>query len=71
MEENKSPLSEHFATYKQYKDDTKSIAGWLAKNALRCGYEIPASAALKTSKLKGKARKQAKASVTGGSKYTM
>lgn len=73
-----SPLGDNFTTYRQYKDDTESIAGWLAKNALRCGYKIPTAAGPAshppTARLKGKARKEArgaaKASSTGP-RYTI
>lgn len=71
MEETKVPLGEHFATYKQYKDDTDSIAGWLTRNALRCGFKIPTTPVTKTSRLKGKARKDAKAASPTGPKYVM
>lgn len=82
MERTPPSLGDHFTTYKQYKDDTDSIAGWLAKNALRCGYKIPTAAGPAsqppTTRLKGKARKEAreavkapaKASATGP-KYTI
>lgn len=83
MERTASSLSDNFTTYKQYKDDTDSIAGWLAKNALRCGYKILTTTASPTSqpattRLKWKARKEArdatkapaKASSTGP-KYTI
>jgi hypothetical protein len=26
--------------YKQYKEDTEFVAGWLAEMSLRCGYEL-------------------------------
>jgi hypothetical protein len=26
--------------YKQYKEDTEFVAGWLAETSLRCGYEL-------------------------------
>ncbi|KAH9909765.1 hypothetical protein F4778DRAFT_13067 [Xylariomycetidae sp. FL2044] len=59
------------ATYKQYKHDTESIAGWLAKHAIACGYQIstPAStvAQSSTKRLKGKARKQARENPTAAS----
>jgi hypothetical protein len=37
--EAKLPFGGHIAAYKQYKADTESIAGWLAVNAAKCGYE--------------------------------
>ncbi|KAI2779910.1 hypothetical protein F4815DRAFT_163251 [Daldinia loculata] len=57
-----------FSTYKQYKEDTETIAGWLAYNSRRCGHQIdeptPASPAgvlsAPSKRLKGKARKQAR-----------
>ncbi|KAI4861932.1 hypothetical protein F4820DRAFT_41118 [Hypoxylon rubiginosum] len=56
---------ERFSTYKQYKEDTEAIAGWLAYNSRRCGYQIdgplpPGPANAPSSRLKGKARKQAR-----------
>jgi hypothetical protein len=48
--------------YKQYKEDTEFVAGWLAEESLRCGYELTTVRAAPTQKstgrLKGKARKQ-------------
>ncbi|KAI0849444.1 hypothetical protein F5Y00DRAFT_269426 [Daldinia vernicosa] len=57
-----------FSTYKQYKEDTETIAGWLAYNFRRCGHQIdeptPASSTgvltAPSRRLKGKARKQAR-----------
>lgn len=68
MDEARSPLGDQFTTYRQYKADTDSIAGWLVKNALRCGLKISAPAP--TTRLKGKARKQARDAATNGS-YTI
>ncbi|XXH01861.1 hypothetical protein Hte_008223 [Hypoxylon texense] len=56
---------ERFSTYKQYKEDTEAIAGWLAYNSRRCGYQLdgplpPGPAVAPSSRLKGKARKQAR-----------
>ncbi|KAH7095776.1 hypothetical protein FB567DRAFT_39657 [Paraphoma chrysanthemicola] len=54
--------------YRQYKEDTEFIAGWLAKESLKCGYELstmgdqPQKA---PRRLKGKARKQARDSSAG------
>lgn len=60
--------SELISTYKQYKADTETIAGWLAETSLRCGGHIsPAPAAAPTStRLKGEARKQAKEAAKTG-----
>ncbi|CAJ2501692.1 Uu.00g045450.m01.CDS01 [Anthostomella pinea] len=61
-----SLAADHAATYRQYKEDTESIAGWLALNSLKCGYIVaePASSAsaspTPSTRLKGKARKQAR-----------
>jgi hypothetical protein len=48
--------------YKQYNEDTEFVAGWLAEESLRCGYELTTVRAAPTQKstgrLKGKARKQ-------------
>jgi hypothetical protein len=63
MDEVRSTLGEHYTTYKQYKADTNSVAGWLAQNALRCGLKIsvPASTTpAPATRLKGKARKLAR-----------
>lgn len=57
------------SSYQQYKQDTDAIAAWLASTARRCGYPVdllqPASAKdqppPRSRRLKGKARKQAKA----------
>lgn len=53
-------FSDNFTTYKQYKEDIESIAGWLAQHALRCGYKITTTAAQASGplsvRLKGKAR---------------
>lgn len=27
-------------TYKQYKEDTAFIAGWLVEESIKCGYEL-------------------------------
>ena len=47
--------------YKQYKDDTELIAGWLAEESLKCGYDLTTNRGPVhnvTGRLKGKARKQ-------------
>ncbi|VUC22349.1 unnamed protein product [Clonostachys rosea] len=56
--------------YRQYKEDTDSVAAWLASTAKSCGYPADllaspswdAPQAKKSTRLKGKQRKQAKAS---------
>ncbi|KAI1773199.1 hypothetical protein F4818DRAFT_423539 [Hypoxylon cercidicola] len=63
---------ERFSTYKQYKEDTEAIAGWLAYNSRRCGYPLDGPLAAGPSntpstRLKGNARKQAR---VAGSKPT-
>ena len=57
-----SPPTEILTTYRQYKRDTESIAGWLADNALKCGFKLAGAATASGPRLKGKARKQAQAS---------
>lgn len=63
---NRPPLSDFIVKYRQYKDDTLKISSWLAENALKCGFDIKASAAASDaakvvgSRLKGKDRKKAK-----------
>ncbi|KAI1081969.1 hypothetical protein F5B20DRAFT_588088 [Whalleya microplaca] len=55
---------DHFAAYKQYKEDTENIAGWLAFNSLQCRCQIDQSPPSSTTttgpskRLKGKARTQ-------------
>ncbi|KAI1126901.1 hypothetical protein F5Y10DRAFT_293264 [Nemania abortiva] len=57
-------LANKLTTYKQYKEDTESIAGWLARNATRCGYRVAdVLPSTSTGRLKGKARKQARDAV--------
>ncbi|KAK6952779.1 hypothetical protein Daesc_005073 [Daldinia eschscholtzii] len=56
-----------FSTYRQYKEDTEKIAGWLVYNARKCGYRIDEYIAesstdvltVPSKRLKGKARKRA------------
>ncbi|KAI0006514.1 hypothetical protein F4779DRAFT_596171 [Xylariaceae sp. FL0662B] len=74
---------DRFVTYKQYKEDTETIAGWLARNALRCGYQIgqPLSSNpsnVSSARPKGKARKLARdkeksvsAKLSSGPTYTI
>lgn len=48
-------------SYKQYKEDTTFIAGWLAEKSIKCGYELTTVGQKShkvTGRLKGKARKQ-------------
>ncbi len=87
MDTSGSLLKGRFVTYKQYKDDTESIAGWLAQNAARCGYEATVATAssiispVSGPRLKGKARKQAReatkaaqgppAGTSNGQKYSI
>jgi hypothetical protein len=59
-------------SYKQYKDDTNSIATWLAITAKQCGYSADLldnkstpQRAPASQRLKGKARKQARESGAG------
>lgn len=54
-----SPPGELLATYKQYKKDTESIAGWLAENATKRGFKLQ-NTPTTSGRLKGKARKQAR-----------
>ncbi|KAE8354727.1 hypothetical protein BDV28DRAFT_130402 [Aspergillus coremiiformis] len=51
------------SSYLQYKEDTNSVASWLATTAKKCGYPVNSSSAAgtPTGRLKGKARKAAKA----------
>lgn len=47
--------------YKQYKDDTEFVAGWLAEESLKCGYVLATlgdQPPKGPGRLKGKARKQ-------------
>ncbi|KAI1760162.1 hypothetical protein GGR53DRAFT_96820 [Hypoxylon sp. FL1150] len=53
------------STYRQYKEDTETIAGWLAHQSRKCGYQPPEAPPAvpdkpPSSRLKGKARKQAR-----------
>lgn len=54
--------------YRQYKEDTDSVAAWLASTAKSCGYPADLLTSpwdapqAKSNRLKGKQRKQAKAS---------
>ncbi|KAK6070962.1 hypothetical protein SCUP515_08179 [Seiridium cupressi] len=54
-------LSDVLFKYRQYKDDTESIAGWLAENAIKCGFEVNSEAPTvpSTTRTKGNIRKQA------------
>lgn len=45
--------------YKQYKQDTETVAGWLAEKAAGCGYK-PSMPSTSEPKLKGRARKLAR-----------
>ncbi|KAK6825364.1 hypothetical protein PG987_012858 [Apiospora arundinis] len=56
-----SPPTEILTTYRQYKRDTESVAGWLAKNAVQCGFMLAGAVTDSGPRLKGKARKQARA----------
>lgn len=58
-------------TYKEYKEDTASIAGWLAANAVKVGYKILSPIPQGGTRLKGKARKEAKAKGGKASPYTI
>lgn len=57
------------SVYQQYKDDTNAVAAWLASTAKSCGYppdllsgsSSQATGPERSKRLKGKARKQAKA----------
>lgn len=55
------------SVYQQYKDDTNAVAAWLASTAKSCGYPADllsggqATGPERSKRLKGKARKQAKA----------
>lgn len=53
------PLVDLIANYCQYKDDTEYIAGWLADNALQCGFEVQ-------KKAKGKGKGKGKSKGRGG-----
>lgn len=57
MTTNQLPSIDLLSTYKQYKADTESIAGWLTETSIKCGYELPLPP---SGRLKGKARKEAK-----------
>lgn len=61
-------LANKLTTYKQYKEDTESIAGWLAQNAVRCGYRVTDVLPPTATRLKGKARKQARDAVKAKAK---
>ena len=64
------------STYKTYKQDTNAIATWLATKAKQCGYSADllgqdkagtsSQAAPSSTRLKGRARKQAKNAATKG-----
>ncbi|KAK8862609.1 hypothetical protein PGQ11_008844 [Apiospora arundinis] len=56
-----SPPTEILTTYRQYKRDTESVAGWLAENAVQCGFMLAGAVTDSGPRLKGKARKQARA----------
>ncbi|KAK8025478.1 hypothetical protein PG990_003301 [Apiospora arundinis] len=56
-----SPPTEILTTYRQYKRDTESVAGLLAENAVKCGYMLAGAVTDSGPRLKGKARKQARA----------
>lgn len=64
MSTNPGPPNDLLSTYKQYKADTESIAGWLAETAVKCGYKIPTPP---STRLKGKARKTSKQASDAGS----
>lgn len=53
-----------FSAYQQYKEDTDSVAAWLASTARKCGYKADqlssSGAKAGPGRLKGKARKDAK-----------
>ncbi|KAJ4129856.1 hypothetical protein NW768_006826 [Fusarium equiseti] len=53
-----------FSAYQQYKEDTDSVAAWLASTAKKCGYKADqlssSGAKAGPGRLKGKARKDAK-----------
>lgn len=49
-----------FSSYRRYKADTDRSTTWLAETAQACGYDTPQKHA-PSSRMKGKARKQAKA----------
>ncbi|KAK8133765.1 hypothetical protein PG984_005777 [Apiospora sp. TS-2023a] len=67
MDTKISPPSELLATYKQYKKDTESIAGWLAENATKHGFKL-GSTPMTSGRLKGKARKEARKAMEAGAK---
>ncbi|KAK7948066.1 uncharacterized protein PG986_008952 [Apiospora aurea] len=69
---NSSLPGELPATHHQYKLDTEFIAGWLVKNATKCGFKLPDTATPTPSgpRLKGKARKQARETMKDGSHST-
>ena len=58
------------SSYLQYKDDTNTVASWLAKTAKACGYAVDVLVEDKqqkqhpTGRLKGKGRKQAREAAT-------
>ncbi|KAK7977359.1 hypothetical protein PG996_003424 [Apiospora saccharicola] len=69
-----SPPGELLATYRQYKKDTESIAGWLAENATKRGFKLgntpkPGNTSTTSGRLKGKARKQARNDKEAGVKH--
>lgn len=62
------------STYRQYKEDTDAVASWLASTARACGYSAdlftgsgPSQAPSSSTRLKGKARVQAKNAAGGQS----
>ncbi|KAK8094702.1 hypothetical protein PG997_001387 [Apiospora hydei] len=65
---NSSLPGELLATHREYKLDTEFIAGWLVKNATKCGFKLPDTATPTPSgpRLKGKARKQAREAMKDG-----
>ncbi|KAF2108575.1 hypothetical protein BDV96DRAFT_262247 [Lophiotrema nucula] len=53
--------------YRQYKEDTAYIAGWLVEKSKECGYQADTQKLPVPARLKGRARKIAKAAIdTGG-----
>ncbi|KAI1113765.1 hypothetical protein F5Y14DRAFT_462239 [Nemania sp. NC0429] len=62
-------LANSLTTYRRYKEDTESIAGWLAQTAAGCGYRAVDELPPTTGQLKGKARKQAREAAKDGPHY--
>lgn len=56
-------------SYKAYKSDTNAFVTWLSRTALACGYKLPRANVDtgSSTRLKGKARKEAKAATTATS----